>query len=114
MRNTTTTVVIAAGVILTVVTATQAASIHVDIANCPGPGNGSEVDPYCSIQTAIDNTVSAVDEVVVAPGTYLETINFLVLAAPGLGAALRPPAPLRAIHSRKACTCCGPAGRRSG
>ena len=50
--------------------------IFVDVANCPGPGDGSELDPYCSIQTAIDNAVDA-DEIVVAPGTYFETINFL-------------------------------------
>ncbi len=41
MRNTTTTVVIAAGVVLAAVAATQAATIHVDVANCPGPGDGS-------------------------------------------------------------------------
>ena len=31
----------------------QADTIFVDV-NCPG-GDGSELDPYCSIQTAIDN-----------------------------------------------------------
>ena len=50
--------------------------VFVDAANCPGPGNGSELDPYCSIQTAIDNAVDT-DEIVVAPGTYFEAINFL-------------------------------------
>ena len=39
--------------------------IVVDAANCPGPGDGSELDPYCSIQTAIGNAVDT-DEVVVA------------------------------------------------
>ena len=39
-------------------------------------GSGTEADPYCSIQTAIDNAVET-DEVVVAPGTYFETVNFL-------------------------------------
>ena len=53
----------------------QADTIHVDV-NCPGPGNGSETKPYCSIQTAIDNAVDT-DEIVVAPGTYFEAINFL-------------------------------------
>ena len=33
-------------------------------------------EPYCSIQTAIDNAVD-MDEIVVAPGTYFEAINFL-------------------------------------
>ena len=51
-------------------------TIHVDDDNCPGPGSGSERDPYCSIQTAIDNAVDT-DEIVVAPGTYFDTINFV-------------------------------------
>jgi hypothetical protein len=55
--------------------AAQADTIFVDDDNCPGPGP-SEGDPYCSIQTAIDNAVDT-DEIVVAPGTYFETINFL-------------------------------------
>ena len=29
--------------------------IFVDDNNCPGPGSGMEGDPYCSIQTAIDD-----------------------------------------------------------
>ncbi len=66
---------ICAVTVLAVSTA-QAATIHVDDDNCPGPGSGSERDPYCSIQTAIDNAVDT-DEIVVAPGTYFETINFL-------------------------------------
>ena len=55
--------------------AAQADVLFVDD-NCPGPGNGSELDPYCSIQTAIDNAVDT-DEIVVASGTYSETINFI-------------------------------------
>ena len=42
----------------------------------PSGGNGSELDPYCSIQTAIDNAVDT-DEIVVAPGTYSEFIDFI-------------------------------------
>ncbi len=64
------------------VAATGASSysvLYVDDDNCPGPGDGSELDPYCSIQTAIDNAVDT-DEIVVAPGTYFETINLLGLA----------------------------------
>jgi hypothetical protein len=64
---------LAAVAVLAVSTA-QADTIYVD-ANCPG-GDGSQMDPYCSIQTAIDNAVDT-DEILVAPGTYFETINFL-------------------------------------
>ena len=66
---------ICALIVLAVSTA-QAVTIHVDVANCPGPGSGTLGDPYCSIQTAIDNAVNA-DEVVMAPGTYFEAIDFL-------------------------------------
>ncbi len=66
---------ICAVAVLAVSTA-QADTIYVDAGNCPGPGNGSELDPYCSIQTAIDNAVNA-DEIVVALGEYFENINFL-------------------------------------
>ncbi len=67
---------LAAVTVLAVSTAQAGVVIHVDAANCPGPGSGSVRDPYCSIQTAIDNAVDT-DEIVVAPGTYVETINFL-------------------------------------
>ena len=50
--------------------------IFVDDDNCPGPGSGTVVDPFCSIQSAIDAAVDA-DEIVVAPGTYFEAIDFL-------------------------------------
>jgi len=65
---------LAAVTVLAVSTA-EASTIYVDV-NCPGPGNGSEAEPCCSIQTAIDNAVDT-DEIVVAPGTYFETIDFL-------------------------------------
>ena len=30
---------------------------HVNIANCPGPGSGTEGDPFCKIQDGIDAAV---------------------------------------------------------
>ncbi len=68
--------VFACAAVVVLSSAAQAATIFVDDDNCPGPGSGSERDPYCSIQTAIDNAVDT-DEIVVAPGTYLETVDFL-------------------------------------
>ena len=68
--------VVGSTVLAVVVSAAAGATIHVDVANCPGPGSGSVGDPYCSVQTAIDNAVDT-DEIVVAPGTYFETINFI-------------------------------------
>ena len=64
---------LAAVTVLAVSTA-QAATIYVD-ASCPG-GDGSELDPFCSIQTAIDNAVDT-DEIIVAEGIYFEDINFM-------------------------------------
>ena len=48
---------------------------HVDDDNCPGPGSGTQADPFCSIQRGIDESING-DEVIVRPGTYNETINF--------------------------------------
>jgi hypothetical protein len=62
--------------VVSMAAAVQAETIYVDDDNCPGPGDGSEANPYCSIQTAIDNGVDT-DEIVVSPGTYFETINFV-------------------------------------
>lgn len=49
---------------------------YVDDDNCPGPGAGTQADPFCAIQRAIDESLSA-DEVIVAPGVYNETIDFI-------------------------------------
>ena len=72
------------GAILLAVSTAQADTIYVDV-NCPGPGNGSELDPYCSIQTAIDNAVNG-DPVTVQTGTYFEDLYFLGQAITVLGA----------------------------
>ncbi len=50
--------------------------LQVDDDNCPGPGSGTAGDPYCSIQAAIIAAVDG-DEIIVAPGSYFETIDFL-------------------------------------
>ena len=39
------------------VTASAQTTRYVDIANCPGPGLGSEADPFCKIQDGIDAAV---------------------------------------------------------
>ncbi len=51
-------------------------TIYVDIANCPGPGSGTQGDPFCKIQDGIDAADDG-NEIIVAPGTYNETIDFL-------------------------------------
>jgi hypothetical protein len=42
---------------------------YVDDDSCPATGSGTEQDPYCQIQTAVDNAGSGV-EIRVAEGTY--------------------------------------------
>ncbi|MEW6747729.1 MAG: CARDB domain-containing protein, partial [Planctomycetota bacterium] len=49
---------------------------YVDDDNCPGPGTGAQGDPFCRIQDGI-GAASDGDTVLVMPGTYVETIDFL-------------------------------------
>jgi hypothetical protein len=49
---------------------------YVDDDSCPGPGNGTEADPFCSVQAGIDTAVDG-DLFAVAPGTYVEALDLL-------------------------------------
>ena len=46
---------------------------YVDASNCPGPGEGTQVNPFCRIQDAIDQA-SFGDTVTVREGVYVEEI----------------------------------------
>lgn len=48
---------------------------YVDTTACPGPGTGTETDPFCTIGLAID-AAQVGDTVVVQPGRYAETLDF--------------------------------------
>ena len=49
---------------------------HVDDDACPVAGTGEQINPFCSIQTAIEHSLAG-DTISVAPGTYTENINYL-------------------------------------
>ncbi len=57
------------------VTDAERVAMYVDDDNCPGPGSGTQSDPFCTIQDCIDATFDG-QECHVRPGTYNETINF--------------------------------------
>jgi hypothetical protein len=65
-----------AGLFMAISTATAQTTWYVDDDNCPGPGSGTEGDPFCSVQDGIDGA-SGGDTIEVSPGTYNEAIDFL-------------------------------------
>ena len=65
----TTTRMVTTVVMLCITVATNAQTRYVDNNNCPGPGTGTEGDPYCVIQDCIDAAGHG-DECIVADGTY--------------------------------------------
>jgi hypothetical protein len=50
-----------------------AGTLYVDVATCPGMGDGSMIDPFCKIQDAV--TAAAPDDTIhIAAGTYKENV----------------------------------------
>jgi hypothetical protein len=66
-------------------TARAQATVWVD--DCAGTGSGTQVDPYCKIQTAICNLQNTGGTINVLPGTYHEAIrvkaNFTIISTDG-------------------------------
>jgi parallel beta-helix repeat protein len=52
----------------------SAADYYVDDDTCPATGSGSQADPFCTIQTAV-NQASAGDSIHVYSGSYAEEVN---------------------------------------
>lgn len=48
---------------------------YVDYDACPGVGTGSELDPFCKIQDAVDAAATVGDEIRIVAGTYLERVT---------------------------------------
>ena len=63
------TIALLVGVTLGSANAQGQTTWHVDISNCPGPGSGTQADPFCKIQDGIDVAVDG-DTVLIADGTY--------------------------------------------
>ena len=77
MSTTRTVLAVAIAIMVTSTIASGQTTWYVDDDNCPGPGTGTEVDPFCAIQSGIDAAALANgDDVLVADGTYNELINF--------------------------------------
>ena len=66
------TVIIALSILVAFSATASAATWYVDDDNCPGPGSGTQADPYCKIQDAI--AAASDDTINVAAGTYPEGI----------------------------------------
>jgi hypothetical protein len=66
--------VVASVAVAALASVTQADTIYVDDDTGTGPGNGTPGNPYCSIGTAI-RAAADTDEIIVAPGTYKESLN---------------------------------------
>jgi hypothetical protein len=54
-----------------------ATNIYVDDDTCPDPGSGTEADPYCRLYDAVVYS-SAGDTLIIAQGTYDESIEYFV------------------------------------
>src|SRR5262245_9662662 len=61
--------------VVSLLSSAQATTFFVDADNCPGPGNGTNGNPFCSIQAGMDAALNG-DEVIVAPGFYSGQVNY--------------------------------------